>query len=42
MMINLGLLDEESAIEAIEVIAVIAEENGADRAFNSTVFKMRL
>lgn len=32
MTINLGLLDEESAIEAIETVAEIAEENGVDWA----------
>lgn len=32
MTINIGLLDEESAVEAIETVAEIAEENGVDWA----------
>jgi len=32
MTINLGLLDEESATEAIKAVAEIAEENGVDWA----------
>ncbi len=32
MTINLGLLDEESAVEAIEIVDELAEENGIDWA----------
>lgn len=32
MTINIGLLDEESAVEAIETVAEIARENGIDWA----------